>query len=253
MNHSLILLRHGESAWNAENRFTGWTDVDLTPAGEAEARHAADLIRAEGLIVDVAMTSVLKRSIRSTWIVLDALDRMWIPQICDWRLNERHYGALQGMNKADTAAQVGEEQVFRWRRGFADEPPALGWDDPRHPRFDPRYAHLPPEVLPATESLKATLARVIACWDDTIAAHLRAGRRVLVVAHGNSLRALVKHLDQIPDDQIAGLYIPTGFPIVYTLDESLAVLNRRILGDPAAVESATQAQLRRIRQKTGAS
>ncbi len=242
MPGKLVLVRHGQSAWNLENRFTGWTDVDLTAEGRAEAEQAAALLGAEGLRFDIAFTSVLKRAIRTLWIVLDGMDLMWIPVERSWRLNERHYGALQGLDKAETVREHGAEQVLQWRRSYDLPPPALAHDDPRHPKFDPRYAALEPRQLPATESLKDTLARVAPLWDSRITGELRAGRDVLVVAHGNSLRALVKMLDGMSDKEVVGFNIPTGVPIVYELDERLAPARpRRFLGDPAAVKAAAEA------------
>ncbi len=223
------MIRHGESDWNRQNRFTGWVDVDLSEAGVAQARLAAELLNAEGIKPDVAFTSVLKRAIRTLWIVLDGLDRMWLPQTTDWRLNERHYGALQGLNKAETAAKHGDEQVRVWRRSFDVPPPPLAPDDPQHPANDPRYAGLPREALPATESLKVTLGRVMPAWDDALAPALRDGREVLVAAHGNSLRALAKHLFGIGDREIVGLEIPTGNPIVVDLDGGLRPRSARYL------------------------
>jgi 2,3-bisphosphoglycerate-dependent phosphoglycerate mutase len=227
---TLVLLRHGESVWNKENRFTGWTDVDLSENGSVEAQNAGRLIKAEGLTFDVAYTSVLKRAIRTCWITLDELDLLWIPVHRHWRLNERHYGALQGLNKAETAAQHGDEQVKIWRRSYDVPPPALTPDDPRHPARDRRYASLPPADLPLTESLKDTVARFLPYWDDTIAPAIHSGQRVLIAAHGNSLRALVKYLDKISDQDIIELNIPTGVPLVYELDENLSAVSRRYLG-----------------------
>ncbi|MGD9317044.1 MAG: 2,3-diphosphoglycerate-dependent phosphoglycerate mutase [Anaerolineae bacterium] len=220
---NLILLRHGESKWNRDNRFTGWTDVDLSEQGIQEAHRAASLLRKARYGFDVAYTSVLKRAIRTLWIVLDDLDMLWLPVYRSWRLNERHYGALQGLNKQEMAAEFGQEQVMLWRRSYAAQPPALAKDDERHPRFDPRYALLRPEDLPATESLKDTLDRVLPYWHETIVPQLVREQKVLVVAHGNSLRALVKYLDRIPDEDIPGLNIPTGVPLVYELDRNLNV------------------------------
>lgn len=242
--HTLVLLRHGESTWNKENRFTGWTDVDLTEKGRAEALEAGRLLRAEGLSFDVAYTSVLKRAIRTCWITLDELDELWIPVNRSWRLNERHYGALQGLNKAETAAKHGEEQIKVWRRSYDVPPPPLAPDDPRHPARDPRYAALPLADLPLTESLKDTVARFLPYWDDTIAPAIRSGRRVLIAAHGNSLRALAKHLDKISDRDIVALNIPTGIPLVYELDGDLQPTGRRYLGDAAAAEAAAAAVAR---------
>ncbi len=238
---TLVLLRHGESTWNKENRFTGWTDVDLTETGVAEAREAARLLREEGFDFDLAFTSVLKRAIRTLWIVLDELDRMWLPVVNDWRLNERHYGALQGLNKAEMAARYGEEQVLLWRRSYDVPPPPLELDDPRHPRFDRRYAGLPAELLPRSESLKDTVARFLPAWHETIAPAIASGKRVLIAAHGNSLRALVKYLDGIGDAEIVGLNIPTGVPLVYELDDELRPLGHRYLGDPERVAAAVAA------------
>jgi 2,3-bisphosphoglycerate-dependent phosphoglycerate mutase len=226
---TLVLLRHGESSWNKENRFTGWTDVDLSDTGRAEAENAGRLLKSAGLAFDVAYTSVLKRAIRTCWIALDALDLLWIPVYRSWRLNERHYGALQGLNKAETAAQHGDEQVKIWRRSYDIPPPALTADDPRHPSRDPRYAALPPADLPLTESLKGTVARFLPYWDDTIAPAIHDGKRVLIAAHGNSLRALVKYLDGISDQDIVELNIPTGVPLVYELDDRLNARTRRYL------------------------
>jgi len=248
----LVLLRHGESVWNLENRFTGWTDVDLTPKGVAEAHEAARLLQSGGYDFDVAYTSVLKRAIRTLWIVLDGLDRMWLPVVRDWRLNERHYGALQGLNKAETAARFGEEQVMLWRRSYAVPPPALERGDPRWPGADPRYAALPKDRVPRTESLADTVARFVPYWEEAIAPEVRAGKRVLVAAHGNSLRALVKHLDGVSDEAIVGLNIPTGIPLVYELDDALKPLRSFYLGDPEAARKASEAVARQADRKTGA-
>ena len=242
--HTLVLLRHGESTWNKENRFTGWTDVDLSDKGRQEAAEAGRLIKAEGLTFDVAYTSVLKRAIRTLWLALDELDLMWIPVYRNWRLNERHYGALQGLNKAETAAQHGEEQTLIWRRSYDVPPPPLTRDDPRHPSRDPRYASLPPADLPLTESLKDTVARFVPYWDDTIAPAVRAGKRVLIAAHGNSLRALLKHLDKISDADIVELNIPTGIPMIYRLDGDLNPLGRYYLGDRETARKAAEAVAR---------
>ena len=236
--HKLVLLRHGESTWNRENRFTGWTDVDLSERGLAEAREAGRLLREGGYTFDLAYTSLLKRAIRTLWIALDELDRMWIPVVKDWRLNERHYGALQGLNKAETTAKHGEAQVKIWRRSYDIPPPPLSPDDPRHPSHDPRYAGLSPQELPLTESLKDTVARVIPYWRDTIAPSVRAGKHVVIAAHGNSLRALVKYLDDISESAIVELNIPTGIPLVYELDDDLKPLRHYYLGDPAAAAEA---------------
>ncbi len=249
MGSKLILVRHGESTWNKENRFTGWTDVDLSDKGREEAWKAGELIQAEGLLPDVAFTSVLKRAIRTLWLVLDAMDRMWIPVTRAWELNERHYGALQGLNKAETTEKHGTEKVHEWRRGYKTQPPALEWDDERHPRFDPRYAQLPPESLPATESLFSTLDRVLPYWEQHIRPTLGAGKTTIVAAHGNSLRALVKHLDGISDEDINDLNIPTGIPRLYEFDDSMNVVDRRYLGDAAAAEAAAAAVARQAQAR----
>jgi 2,3-bisphosphoglycerate-dependent phosphoglycerate mutase len=228
---TLVLLRHGESVWNKENRFTGWTDVDLSENGLVEARTAGQLMKAEGLTFDIAYTSVLKRAVRTCWITLDELDLLWIPVERHWRLNERHYGALQGLNKTETAAKHGDDQVKIWRRSYDIQPPALTPDDPRHPGRDRRYAKLSPAELPLTESLKDTVGRFLPCWHETIMPAIRAGQRVLIAAHGNSLRALVKYLDDISDRDIIELNIPTGVPLVYELDANLNALGRRYLGE----------------------
>ncbi|HUO79080.1 MAG TPA: 2,3-diphosphoglycerate-dependent phosphoglycerate mutase [Steroidobacteraceae bacterium] len=246
---TLALLRHGQSTWNLENLFTGWTDVDLTEQGRAEAAEAGRLLAAEGIAFDLACTSVLKRAIRTLWIALDTMDRMWLPVERSWRLNERHYGALQGLDKAQTTALHGAEQVKIWRRSYDVPPPPLPLDDRRHPRFDPRYAGLAPAELPATESLKDTLARVLPYWNERIAPPLRAGRHVLVVAHGNSLRALVKMLDGMSEAEIVEFNIPTGVPILYDLDAALRSRGRRFLGDPAAVAAAAEAVRRQGEKK----
>ena len=236
--HKLVLLRHGESTWNRENRFTGWKDVDLSERGLVEAAEAGRLLREGGYAFDLAYTSLLKRAIRTLWIALDVLDRMWIPVVKDWRLNERHYGALEGLNKAETTAKHGEAQVKIWRRSYDIPPPPLKTDDPRHPAFDPRYAGLSPQELPVTESLKDTVARVIPCWRDAIAPSIRADKQVIIAAHGNSLRALVKYLDGISESAIVELNIPTGIPLVYELDDDLKPLRHYYLGDPAAAAEA---------------
>jgi len=238
---TLVLIRHGQSQWNLENRFTGWIDIDLSPAGIAEARHGGRLMREQGLQFDVAFTSVLKRAIRTAWIVLDELDRMWIPLIPAWELNERHYGALQGLDKAETAAKHGESQVKIWRRSFDTPPPMLAADDPGHPACDPRYRAVPGARLPSGESLKDTIARVVPYFETRIVPELLAGRTVLVAAHGNSLRALVKHLDGMSESEIMELNIPTGVPLVYDLELPARVKSRRYLGDPAAVAAAMAA------------
>ena len=230
----LAMIRHGESDWNRENRFTGWVDVDLSETGVAQAERGGDLLRAEGIEFDHTFTSVLKRAIRTLWITLDRMDRMWLPQTTNWRLNERHYGGLQGLNKAETAAKHGDEQVHIWRRSFDVPPPPLSRDDPMHPSRDPRYRDVPPELLPATESLKITLDRVMPYWDDAIAPQLHAGRNVLIAAHGNSLRALAKHLFGIGDQEIIGLEIPTGNPILLDLDTRLVPITARYLDESRA-------------------
>jgi 2,3-bisphosphoglycerate-dependent phosphoglycerate mutase len=234
-------MRHGESQWNLENRFTGWTDVDLTPTGREQARQAGLLLKENGFEFDLAFTSVLKRAIRTLWIALDAMDAIHTPIGLNWRLNERHYGALQGLNKAETAERYGEEQVLLWRRAYAIAPNRLESDDPRHPRFDSRYRNVPADLLPATECLRDTVDRVVPFWNDSIAAAIRAGRRVIVSAHGNSLRALIKHLDGISDEDIIKLNVPTGQPLVYELDEQLRPLRHYYLGDTAQIEAAMQA------------
>ncbi len=239
MPGKLILCRHGQSIWNLQNLFTGWTDVDLTELGCEEATSAGREVRNLDFTVDIAYTSVLKRAIRTLWLMLDEMDRMWIPVVRDWRLNERHYGSLQGLDKAETSAQYGADQVLVWRRSYDTPPPALDAGDPRHPRHDPRYAGI--ANLPATESLATTLDRVMPCWQERLAPDLRAGRNVLVAAHGNSLRALVKMLDSISDEDIVGFNIPTGVPIVYELDRSLRPLSRRFLGDAETIAAATAA------------
>jgi len=239
--HTLVLIRHGQSAWNLENRFTGWTDVDLTSQGVGEAREAARLLREGGFGFDVCHTSLLKRAIRTLWIVQEEMDAMWLPVFKTWRLNERHYGALQGLNKSETAAKYGEEQVFVWRRSFDTPPPALEPDDPRHPGRDPRYADLAASELPLCESLKDTIARTMPYWHDVLAPQISQGRRLLVVAHGNSLRGLVKCLDGMDEAAVTALNIPTGVPLVYELDDGLHALRRFYLGDPEAVERAAKA------------
>jgi 2,3-bisphosphoglycerate-dependent phosphoglycerate mutase len=238
---TLVLLRHGESTWNKENRFTGWTDVDLTPKGIEEARAAGRQMPADGYNFDVAYTSVLKRAIRTLWLALDEMDLMWIPVSKTWRLNERHYGALQGLNKLETVEKHGEAQVKIWRRSYDIRPPALSPDDPRAPQHDPRYAELNPAEIPLTECLKDTVDRVLPYWSETIAPMVGSGKRVLIASHGNSIRALVKYLDNISDDEIVGLNIPTGIPLVYELNDDLTPIRHFYLGDPAAVEKAAQA------------
>ena len=239
--HKLVLMRHGESIWNLENRFTGWTDVDLTATGVTEAERAGRLLKDKGYGFDLAYTSLLKRAIKTLNTTLEELDQLWLPAEKHWRLNERHYGALQGLNKAETAARFGDPQVLIWRRAYAIAPDPLPVDDPRHPRFDARYANLPRADLPATECLKDTVARVLPYWDERIAPAIRAGRRVLVAAHGNSLRALVKYLDNMGDDEIVGLNIPTAQPLVYELDADLKPVRHYYLADPAEIASAQAA------------
>ena len=239
--YTLVLLRHGESTWNRENRFTGWTDVDLTDTGRAEAREAGRLMKAEGFDFDLAYTSVLKRAIRTLWIALDEMDRMWLPVTPSWRLNERHYGALQGLDKAATAAKFGDAQVLVWRRSYDTPPEALEPDDPRASFDDRRYAALERAQIPLTECLKDTVARVLPYWTETIAPTIKSGKRVLITAHGNSLRALIKHLDGIGNDDIVGLNVPTGRPLVYELDADLKPIGHRYLGDAAEIERAMAA------------
>ena len=239
MAGKLVLCRHGQSDWNLKNLFTGWHDVDLTDKGVGEARDAGQLLASLDYDFDVAYTSVLKRAIRTLWLMLDEMDRMWIPVIRDWRLNERHYGALQGLNKAETAAKYGDDQVHIWRRSYDIPPPELDAADERHPAHDPRYAGL--ENLPATESLATTLERVLPCWNELIAPELSAGKNVLIAAHGNSLRALVKMLDDVSNDEITGFNIPTGIPLAYELDDNLKPVSRDFLGDPDAIAKAAAA------------
>ena len=239
--NKLVLLRHGESQWNRENRFTGWTDVDLTEKGVSEARRAGRDLKDAGIVFDIAFTSLQKRAIRTLWIVLDEMDLMWIPVHRSWRLNERHYGALQGLNKAETAARYGEEQVLKWRRSFDIPPPALEESDERYPGHDPRYRELTKDELPKTECLKDTVARFLPYFEQHIAPAVRGGKTVLIAAHGNSLRALVKHLDGISDDDIVKLNIPTGIPLVYEVDADLEPQKSYYLGDPEEVEKAAQA------------
>ncbi|HVN99721.1 MAG TPA: 2,3-diphosphoglycerate-dependent phosphoglycerate mutase [Steroidobacteraceae bacterium] len=249
MPGKLLLVRHGQSTWNLENLFTGWTDVDLSAQGIEEARQAGREIARAGLVPQVVFTSVLKRAIRTEWLILEELDLLWLTVQRDWRLNERHYGALQGLDKAQTVAQYGAAQVQIWRRSYDTPPPALDPDDPRHPRFDRRYAGVPPQMLPATESLKDTLARVLPCWEQRIAPELRAGRDVMIVAHGNSLRALVKMLDEMSESAIVELNIPTGIPLLYELDAQLKPLASRYLGDAAAVQAAAEAVRRQTERR----
>ncbi|SDW22897.1 2,3-diphosphoglycerate-dependent phosphoglycerate mutase [Nitrosomonas oligotropha] len=236
----IVLLRHGESTWNQENRFTGWTDVDLTPQGIQEAQSAGRLLREHGFAFDIAYTSVLKRAIRTLWIVLDEMDQMWIPIQHTWRLNERHYGALQGLNKAETAAQYGDEQVLIWRRSYDVRPPALTVDDTRYAGADPRYKNLSDNDIPVTECLKDTVARFLPYWNTTIAPQVQAGKSVIIAAHGNSLRALVKYLDDISDEDILNCNIPTGVPLVYELDDNLKPIKNYYLGNLAEIQEAMQ-------------
>ena len=245
----LVLLRHGQSQWNLENRFTGWTDVDLTEQGITEARESARLLTADGYGFDVAYTSVLVRAIRTLWIVLDEMNMMWLPVIRDYRLNERHYGALQGLNKAETTKEHGVEQVKIWRRSYATSPPALARDDERFPGHDLRYSGVSPDALPLTESLKDTVARFLPYWEDEIAPRVQRGERVLIAAHGNSLRALVKHLDSVSEEEIVGLNIPTGIPLIYELDDELKTVRHYYLGDPEAAKRAAEAVARQAQAK----
>lgn len=239
--HKLVLMRHGESQWNLENRFTGWTDVDLTDTGRMQAKAAGELLKQHGFQFDLAYASLLKRAIRTLWIALDAMDAMYTPVGLSWRLNERHYGALQGLNKSETAAKFGDDQVLVWRRAYATAPEPVQHDDPRHPRFDDRYRRLTPDQLPATECLADTVARVLPFWNESIAPAIRAGRRVLISAHGNSLRALIKHLDGISDEDIAHLNIPTGQPLVYELDDDLRPIRHYYLADADEIQAAVSA------------
>ncbi|MCE7918145.1 MAG: 2,3-diphosphoglycerate-dependent phosphoglycerate mutase [Anaerolineae bacterium] len=247
--YKLVLLRHGQSVWNLENRFTGWTDVGLTEQGAAEARSGGRLLREGGYVFDAAYTSVLRRAIKTLWIALEELGQEWIPVTRAWQLNERHYGALQGLDKAETAEKFGEAQVKLWRRSYDTPPPALEWDDERHPRFDPRYASLTPERLPATESLKITLERVLPYWLGTVAPAIQSGKRLLVVAHGNSLRALVKYLDDVSESDILELNIPTGIPLVYELTENLKPIRHYYLGDAEAAAKAAAAVAEQAKRK----
>ncbi len=249
MTGKLILVRHGQSTWNVANLFTGWEDVDLSELGREEAAQAGREILRENLVADVAFTSVLKRAIRTLWSILDTTGRMWLPVERSWRLNERHYGALQGLDKAQTVARHGEAQVKIWRRSYDIPPPALGFDDPRHPRFDARYAGIDPHALPSSESLKDTLARVLPFWEGRIAPELLAGKNVLVVAHGNSLRAVVKMLDGMSETEIVEFNIPTGVPIVYEFADQLNSRGRRFLGDPAAIAAAQEAVRKQAEKK----
>jgi 2,3-bisphosphoglycerate-dependent phosphoglycerate mutase len=241
MSYKIVLVRHGESVWNKENRFTGWTDVDLSSKGVIEAKSAAELIKNAGLEFDLVYTSLLKRAIRTMWIILENVDRAWLPVTRAWQLNERHYGALQGLNKSETAAKYGDEQVFIWRRSFDIPPNALKKNDPRHPSHDRRYNKIPKKSLPSTESLKECLARVVPYWKTQIVPKIKKGERILIVAHGNSLRALIKHLDKVSDDKISELNIPTGIPLVYELDKKLKPIKSYYLGDSQAAKDAAAA------------
>ena len=239
--HVLVLLRHGESIWNKENRFTGWTDVDLSDKGIEEAKNAGQLLKQEGFTFDIAYTSVLKRGIRTLWIVLDEMDLMWIPVYRHWRLNERHYGALQGYHKSEMAKKLGEEQVLVWRRSYDVPPPALKTSDPRYPGNDPIYKELDPKDIPTTECLKDTVERFLPYWHETIAPAVKSGKRVIISAHGNSLRALVKYLDTLSEEEVVNLDIPTGIPLIYELDDQLKPIKHYYLGDPEEVKKAIQA------------
>ncbi len=239
--YKLVLIRHGESTWNLENRFTGWTDVDLTPTGVSQAMSAGKLLKAEGWDFDLCYTSVLKRAIHTLWYTLDEMDRTWLPVVKDYRLNERHYGGLQGLNKSETAQKYGDDQVLIWRRSYDTPPPPLAADDPRSERSDRRYADLVPEQIPLTECLKDTVARVLPFWNESIAPSIQSGKRVLIAAHGNSIRALVKYLDNISDEDIVGVNIPNGIPLVYELDADLKPIRHYYLGDAAAAEAAAKA------------
>ena len=250
-HHRIVLLRHGESTWNQENRFTGWTDVGLSERGIREAIAAGRRLKQEGYVFDVAFTSVLSRAIKTLWLVLEEMDLMWIPVYSSWRLNERMYGALQGLNKAETAARHGEAQVKLWRRSYDVPPPPLTPDDPRYPGRDPRYARLRPDEIPLTESLKDTVARFLPYWHDAIAPAVRRGERVLISAHGNSIRALVKYLDEVPESEIVELNIPTGIPLVYELDEALRPIRHLYLADEAEVQAAIQAVAHQARAQAG--
>jgi 2,3-bisphosphoglycerate-dependent phosphoglycerate mutase len=239
--YTLVLVRHGQSTWNLENRFTGWTDVGLTSQGETEAHEAGKLLREGGYTFDMAYTSVLKRAVKTLWIIMEEMELEWMPVINAWQLNERHYGALQGLNKAEMAVKFGEAQVKLWRRSYDVQPPALELDDPRHPRFDRRYASLTEDELPCTECLKDTVNRMLPYWHSTLAPVVKSGKRLIICAHGNSLRALVKYLDNIPDNEIVELNIPTGIPLIYALDQDLRPLSHFYLGDPDAIRKAAEA------------
>lgn len=247
--YKIVLLRHGESTWNKENRFTGWTDVDLTEKGVEEARAAGKLMKEAGFAFDLAFSSVLKRAIRTLFLALDEMNRLWIPVQRSWRLNERHYGNLQGLNKTDMAAQFGEAQILQWRRSYDTPPPPLGLDDERHPRFDDRYGQLAPSALPATECLKDTVARFVPYWEDVIAPAVKSGQSIVVAAHGNSIRALVKYLDKISDEDIVNLNIPTGIPLVYELDADLQPIRSYYLGDQEAARKAAEAVANQAKSK----
>lgn len=236
----IVLLRHGESIWNKENRFTGWTDVDLSGKGVEEAKKCGQILKKEGFVFDLAFTSVLKRAIRTLWILMDEMDLMWIPVYNSWRLNERHYGALQGLNKSEMASKYGEEQVLVWRRSYDVPPPALEKTDKRYPGFDPRYNDLDPKDIPTTECLKDTVARFLPYWHETIAPSVKSGKRIIIAAHGNSLRALVKYLDNVSDEKIVSLNIPTGIPLIYELDDNLKPIKNYYLGDAEAVKKAME-------------
>ncbi len=247
--YKIVLLRHGESTWNKENKFTGWTDVDLSEKGLQEAQKAAEVFKKESFTFDIAFTSVLKRAIRTLWIVMDNMNLMWIPVYRSWRLNERHYGALQGLNKSETAEKFGEEQVLIWRRSYDTPPPALKVDDPRSPAKDPIYKNLDPKDVPATECLKDTVERFLPYWHDEIAPTIKSGKKVIIAAHGNSLRALVKYLDNMSDEDIVKLNIPTGIPLVYELDDDLKPLKHYYLGDPDEIEKAISSVAKQGKKK----
>jgi 2,3-bisphosphoglycerate-dependent phosphoglycerate mutase len=246
----LVLVRHGESTWNMENRFTGWTDVDLSEKGKQEALKAGQILKDQGYQFDVAYTSVLKRAIRTLWTIMDEMDLMWIPVYRSWRLNERHYGALQGLNKAEMATKYGEQQVFLWRRSYDVQPPALTRSDERYPGHDPRYKGLDPKDIPLTESLKDTVARVMPYWNEVLAPVLKSGKKVIISAHGNSLRAMVKYLDNIPDADIVGMNIPTGIPLIYEMDENLKPINRYYLGSEEEVRKAMESVAKQGKAKS---
>jgi len=247
--YKLVLLRHGESQWNKENRFTGWVDVDLSEKGVQEAKAAGQLLKAEGFKFDRAYTSVLKRAIRTLFRSLYEADQMWIPITQDWRLNERHYGALQGLNKAETVEKYGDKQVFEWRRSYSTPPPPLDKNDPAHPSKDPRYKKVPPQLLPNSEALKNTLERFLPLWKEEIAPKVKKGENILIVAHGNSIRALIKHLDNVSEDEISELNIPTGIPLVYELDDNLKPIRHYYLGDPEAAKKAAEAVAKQTQTK----